>query len=45
MPAKSAKQQRYMAICAKNPGKARKKCPPKATARKFARKPKGGYRK
>lgn len=45
MPAKSPKQQRYMAMCAKSPGKARGKCPSKAVAKKFARKPRGGYRK
>lgn len=40
MPAKSAKQQRFMALCAFNPSKARGKCPPKSVAREFAHKPK-----
>lgn len=43
MPAKSAKQQRFMGKCAhdKNPPK---NCPPKKVAREFSHKPKGGYK-
>lgn len=42
MPAKTKRQQRFMGMCAnpKTRGKARKKCPPKKVARKYARKPK-----
>ena len=43
MPARSAKQQRYMGACLS--GKAKGKCPPKKVARKYARKPRGGYRR
>lgn len=43
MPAKSEKQQRYMAMCAKNPGKAKGACPPKSVAEEFSHKPSGGY--
>lgn len=32
-----------MAMCAKNPGKAKGKCPPKKVAEEFAHKPAGGY--
>jgi len=39
MPAVSRKQQAYMGLCLSHPEKARKKCPPKAVAREFARKP------
>lgn len=35
MPAKSAKQARFMRLCANAPGKATKKCPPKRVAREF----------
>lgn len=42
MPARSAKQQRYMGMCAKT---RKKGCPSKKVAKKFSRKPKGGYRK
>lgn len=44
MPAKSAKQQRYMGMCAHsaNPPKS---CPPKKVAREFSHKPVGGYKK
>lgn len=35
MPAKSAKQARYMAGCAHNPEDMEGKCPPKAVAREF----------
>lgn len=37
MPAKTKKQQRFMAMCANNPGKARGKCPSKKVAREFSR--------
>ncbi len=37
MPAKSKKQQQFMAICAHNPEKARKECPPKDVAEEFAK--------
>ena len=36
MPAKSKKQQRFMAMCAHNPEEARGKCPPKEVAKEFA---------
>jgi hypothetical protein len=41
MPAKTAKQQRFMGMCstAKGRRKAQGKCPPKAVAKEFARKP------
>jgi len=41
MPAKSAKQQRFMGMCTTTAGrkKAQGKCPPKKVAREFARKP------
>jgi hypothetical protein len=41
MPAKTAKQQRFMGMCstAKGRGKAQGKCPPKTVAKEFARKP------
>lgn len=47
MPAKSAKQQRFMGMCSTMEGrkKAKGKCPSKSTAKKYAKKPKGGYRK
>jgi len=45
MPAKSESQRRYMAMCAKNPSKARGKCPSKVVAEEFMHKPKGGYDK
>ena len=35
MPAKTLKQQRFMALCATNPSKAKGKCPPKKVAREF----------
>ena len=41
MPAKSARQQRYMAMCA---AKRKKGCPPKKVAEEFSTKPRGGYR-
>lgn len=39
MPAVSKKQQKFMAICAHNPSKAKGKCPPKKVAREFSHKP------
>lgn len=44
MPAKSKKQQQFMAICAHTPGKAKGKCPPKSVAEEFSHKPVGGYK-
>ena len=44
MPAKSKKQQKYMGMCAHTSPKP-KGCPSKTIARKFSRKPKGGYKK
>ncbi len=35
MPAVSERQARYMRMCAHQPGKAKKKCPPKSVAREF----------
>ena len=42
MPAKSAKQQRFMGMCSTDKGraKAKGKCPPKKVAKEFARKKK-----
>lgn len=37
MPAKSKKQQKFMAMCAHNPEKARGDCPPKKVAEEFAK--------
>lgn len=45
MPAVSKKQQKFMALCATNPSKARKSCPPTKTAREFMHRPVGGYGK
>jgi hypothetical protein len=45
MPAKSRKQQRFMAMCAHNPRHASGKCPDKKTAREFSHKPRKGYGK
>lgn len=45
MPAKSKKQQRFMAMCAHNPEEAKGKCPPKDVAEEFSKKPKSGYEK
>ena len=42
MPAKSAKQQRFMAMCAHS-DKAKKNCPPQKVAKEFSHKPAGGY--
>lgn len=44
MPAKSKKQQQFMAICAHSPGKARGKCPSHKVAQEFSHKPVGGYK-
>jgi len=43
MPGKTAKQRRYMGMCTTRKGRkaARRKCPPIAVARKFARTPRG----
>ena len=35
MPSKSAKQARFMAMCAHTPGAAKGKCPPKSVAKEF----------
>lgn len=40
MPAVSRKQQRFMAICAHSPSKAKGKCPSKKVAREFSHGPK-----
>lgn len=45
MPAKSKRQQQFMAICAHTPSKARGACPSKKVAMEFSHKPEGGYRK
>ena len=45
MPAKSAKQQKFMAICAHTPDKAKGNCPSQKVAAEFSHKPKGGYSK
>lgn len=42
MPAKSAKQARFMQMCAHSPSKAYKKCPPKKVAREFMHLKKAG---
>lgn len=42
MPAKSAKQQRFMGMCAHS-DKGGEKCPPKKVAEEFSHKPAGGY--
>jgi len=36
MPAKTKRQQRFMAMCANNPGMAKGKCPPKKVAQEFS---------
>lgn len=41
----SARQQRFMGMCAHNPSQAYGKCPPKEVAREMAHKPAGGYKK
>lgn len=38
MPAKTEKQRKYMAGCAKNPKRMKGKCPPKKVAKKYMRK-------
>lgn len=43
MPAKTAKQQRYMGMCAHSKH-APENCPSKKVAREFSHKPKGGYK-
>jgi hypothetical protein len=44
MPAKTKKQQRFMAMCAHTPSKAKGKCPPKKVAREFSRSRTSGAR-
>jgi len=44
-PAKSSRQQHFMALCSHNRSKSKGKCPPKKVAEEFSHKPKGGYRK
>ncbi len=46
MPAKSKKQQKFMGMCTTAAGrkKAKGKCPSKKVAKKYSKKPKGGYR-
>lgn len=43
MPAKSAKQQRFMGACAHGAGYS--SCPSQKVAEEFSHKPKGGYKK
>jgi len=46
MPAKTPRQQRYMAMVSHHPGTVRKgkgKLPSKAVAQKYSKKPRGGY--
>lgn len=43
MPAKSKAQQKFMGMCAHNPGAAKGKCPPKSVAKEFSQKPAKGY--
>lgn len=38
MPAKSVKQQKFMAGCANNPKNMKGKCPPKPVAQEFSKK-------
>lgn len=45
MPAKSAKQQRYMGMLAHNPAKRKGTGISQKVAEEFAHKPKGGYAK
>mgnify|MGYP001604990653 CR=1 FL=1 len=42
-PAVSERQQKFMAMCEHDPKHARGKCPSRAVAKKFSKKPKGGY--
>jgi hypothetical protein len=44
MPAKTPKMQRFMAMCAHNPSKAKDKCPSKSVSKEFSYKPSGGYK-
>lgn len=44
MPAKSAKQQRFMGMCA-HKDHPPNKCPSRKVAREFSHKPSGGYSK
>jgi len=44
MPAKSARQQKFMAICSHTPGKSKGKCPSHEVAQEFSHKPEGGYK-
>jgi len=37
MPSTSKKMAGFMAVCAYNPSKARKKCPPRNVSKEFAR--------
>ncbi len=43
MPAKTAKMQHFMGMCAHNPSHAYGKCPPHDVAEEFSHKPSGGY--
>lgn len=45
MPAISSKQQKFMAMCSHNPGKAYGKCPSHEVAEEYSHKPKAGYRR
>ena len=45
MPAVSKKQQKFMALCAHNPGAAQGKCPSHKVSEEFSHKPAGGYGK
>lgn len=39
MPAVSARQQKFMAICSHHPSAAKGKCPPKKVAQEFSHNP------
>jgi len=43
MPAKSAKQQRFMGMCSTPKGRKKADCPPIKVAKEFAKKPKKGF--
>lgn len=45
MPAKSQKQQQFMAMCLHSPDKVKGSCPPKKVAKEFSKKPEHGYKK
>ena len=45
MPAKSAKQQRFMAMCSHPGADVNGKCPSMKVAKEFSHKPAGGYKK